>query len=68
MTALEEQRKQLLGWMMQYPPEPIEERLSRSYHAMNPQREVIHAKTTTATETTVNQYEIVLFNEGMPDV
>ncbi|MBJ7539263.1 hypothetical protein [Marinomonas transparens] len=68
MAALEEQRKQLLGWMMQYPPKPLEERLACSYHAMNPSHEVVQARTTTATETTFNQYEITLFNEGMPNV
>lgn len=69
MNALEEQRKQLLNWLFICPEHTeLEAHLSASYHAMNPSHEVVQARTTTETETTVNQYEIVLFNEGMPDV
>ncbi|MBJ7556547.1 hypothetical protein [Marinomonas spartinae] len=69
LTPHEEQRKQLLNWMFLCPKNTeLEAHLSASYHAMNPQKEVVHARHTTDTDTTVNQYEIVLFNEGMPDV
>ncbi len=69
MGALEEQRKQLLNWMVLCPKDSeIEARVKGSYKAMKPKREVVQARTTTATETTFNQYEITLFNEGMPDV
>jgi hypothetical protein len=69
MNALEEQRKQLLNWMVLCPKgSEIEARVTASYKAMKPKREVVQARTTTATETTFNQYEITLFNEGMPNV
>lgn len=69
MNALDEQRKQLLNWMFLCPEKTeLEAHLSDSYHAMSPSHEVVHARTTTATDSTFNQYEIVLFNEGMPNV
>ncbi|RDL43706.1 hypothetical protein DN730_13245 [Marinomonas piezotolerans] len=44
MTPLEEQRKQLLAWMLLFPPDPVLKKIATSYHAMQPKREVINVK------------------------
>jgi|TARA_R110000744_G_scaffold69739_1_gene141404 hypothetical protein len=63
MTALEEQRKQLLAWLFLFPPEYAATPIARSYHAMRPKHEVIYAKQHSHTQSQYTLFHVEFFSQ-----
>ncbi|MEP4120427.1 MAG: hypothetical protein ABJL86_01655 [Gilvibacter sp.] len=63
MTALEEQRKQLLAWLFLFPPEYAAKPIARSYYAMRPKHEVIYAKQHTPTQSQYAIFHVEFFSQ-----
>ena len=63
MTAIEEQRKQLLAWLFLFPPEYAAKPIARSYHAMRPKTEVVNAKHYTEAQTQYALFHVEFFSQ-----
>lgn len=63
MTALEEQRKQLLAWLFLFPPDHVAKSLTRSYHAMRPTTETVYAKQHTPTQSQYTLFHVEFFSQ-----